>query len=177
MKTWPHAPSKCVTDPGTYIITGSTYRKQRLFDTDDKLELLHDTVLAVAEELGWQLQAWAVFTNHYHVVGFSPNVEKPAEAFSKLLYGRTSFALNQFDEARGRQVWYRAWDTRLTYEKSYLARLAYVHTNPIKHGLVADATRYPWCSANWFATTGHRPFVETVLSFKTDKVVVPDDFD
>ena len=176
MKTWPHAPSKCVTDPGTYIITGSTYRKQRLFDTDGKLELLHDTVLAVAEELGWQLQAWAVFTNHYHVVGFSPNVEKPAEAFSKLLHGRTSFALNQFDEARGRQVWYRAWDTRLTYEKSYLARLHYVHGNPVRHKLVTVASQYPWCSAAWFERTASAAMVKTIYGFKIDKVEVLDDF-
>jgi len=29
------------------------------------------------------------------------------------------------------------WDTRLTFEKSWLARLKYVHHNPLYHGLVA----------------------------------------
>jgi putative transposase len=84
--------------------------------------------------------------------------------------------VNKLDGAAGRAVWYRCWDTRLTYEKSYLARLAYVHTNPVKHGLVADAREYRWCSAAWFAEKSERAFYETVMSFKTDRVNVYDDF-
>ena len=73
-------------------------------------------------------------------------------------------------------VWYRAWDTRLSYERSYLTRLAYVHNNPVRHGLVQDAQEYPWCSARWFADRADRPFYKSVMSFKTDRVNVYDDF-
>ena len=47
-------------------------------------------------------------------------------------------------------MWHNFRDSRLTYEKSYLARLAYTHRNPVKHGLVPVANQYPWCSAAWF---------------------------
>lgn len=80
------------------------------------------------------------------------------------------------DNLPGRNVWYRAWDTRLSFEKSYLARLAYVHKNPVKHGLVDNAEDYPYCGAKWFAENANRPFYETVMSFKTDRVNVYDDF-
>ena len=30
------------------------------------------SLAAVAEEFGWHVEAWAVFSNHYHFVGYSP---------------------------------------------------------------------------------------------------------
>lgn len=68
-------------------------------------------------------------------------------------------------------------DTRLTHQASYLARLRYVHQNPVHHRLVAVATQYRWCSAAWFESNAPRSFVESVARFKTDKVKVWDDFD
>ena len=64
-----------------------------------------------------------------------------------------------------------------TYEKSYLARLNYVHQNPVKHGLVGVANQYPWCSAAWFERTASAAQVRTIYSFKTDQVSVTDDYD
>jgi putative transposase len=71
---------------------------------------------------------------------------------------------------------YEFWDTHLTFEKSWLARLNYVHQNAVKHGLVALANRYPWCSAPWFESNARSGFVKSVYSFKTDQIKVPDDF-
>jgi len=80
------------------------------------------------------------------------------------------------DGARGRKVWYNFWETKLTYEKSLLARLNYVHQNAVKHGLVPEANQYPWCSAAWFERTATPAQVKTVYSFKTDRIRVIDDF-
>jgi len=166
-----------VNHPGAYILTGSTYHKQKLFDTPEKLTLLENVLLETLLEMDWQIQAWAVFPNHYHFVGLSPETGLGLEELTGKIHGNSARELNVLDGTVGRQVWYRSWDTRLSYEKSYLARLAYVHNNPVKHGLVAEARMYEWCSADWFHVHGHMPFVNTVMSFKTDKVNVYDDFD
>ncbi|MFN2507442.1 MAG: hypothetical protein ABR589_01565 [Chthoniobacterales bacterium] len=84
--------------------------------------------------------------------------------------------LNELDSTPGRKVIYQFWDSELTFEKSYLARLHYVHHNPVHHGIVAVASDYPWCSARWFETNARPAFVRTVYSFKTDKLNVPDEF-
>ena len=55
-------------------------------------------------------------------------------------------------------------------------RLHYVHSNPVRHKLVEDATEYPWCSAAWFELNAESSFRRTVFSFNTDKVKVVDDF-
>jgi putative transposase len=69
---------------------------------------------------------------------------------------------------------YEFWDTRLTFEKSWFARLNYVHQNPVKHGLVPVANQYPWCSASWFETNARSGFVKSVYPFKIDRINVPD---
>ncbi|MFU8781252.1 MAG: hypothetical protein ACNA71_09555, partial [Kiritimatiellia bacterium] len=68
-------------------------------------------------------------------------------------------------------------ETRLTYEKSYLARLNYCHQNAVKHGVVRVANQYPWCSAAWFERTAQPAQVKTIYAFPTDGVNAADDYD
>ena len=73
-------------------------------------------------------------------------------------------------------MWHNFWETRLTHEASYLARLNYVHQNAVKHGLVAVANQYPWCSASWFERTASPAQVRTIYGFKIVRIKVLDDF-
>lgn len=176
MSTWPHAPSKRVTDPGTIIITASTYRKQHFFHDAVRLKILHDALLELADEEGWDLLAWAVLTNHYHIVGVSPNKENPVRTLTSKIHTRAGSELNRVDDRVGRRnIWYRSWDRNITFERSIMARIAYVTNNPVKHGLVKNAEEYPWCSAAWLRQAGE-PFFRSVMSFRTDQLDVPDDF-
>ena len=137
-------------------------------------------LLKVAAKFDWRLEAWAVFSNHYHFVGHSPAEEDTAENLSRmlgLLHEKTAKWLNKLDAAPARKVWHNFRETRLTYEKSYLARLNYTHQNPVKHGLVPVANQYPWCSARWFERSATPAQFKTIYRFKTDQLNVPDDFE
>ncbi|HJZ83453.1 MAG TPA: hypothetical protein VKD91_23995 [Pyrinomonadaceae bacterium] len=123
-------------------------------------------------------RTWAVFSNHYHFVGRSP--DEGAENLGQmlgLLHEKTAKWLNKVDNEGGREVWHNFWETRLTHQRSYLARLNYVHQNPVKHGLVRVANQYPWCSAGWFERTARPAQVKTIYGFKTDKVSILDDYE
>ena len=176
VKDWPHAPLHRLEADGVFMITGATIYKLHLFKEPEALDLLESTLLTLAKEKGWQLEAWAVFSNHYHFVARS---EADAQNLKKLvghLHSETARALNRMSNKPGRVVWYNYWDTKLTYQKSYLARLNYVHQNPVKHGLVPVANQYRWCSAAWLERTATLATVRTIYSFKTDNVKVIDDF-
>jgi putative transposase len=178
--SWPHAPELRLSVQGTYFVTASTYLRRHHFAGKVRLAVLHRGLLKVASALGWQLEAWAVFSNHYHFVGHSPPNEETAESLSRLtglLHEKTAKWINRLDQTPGRQVWRNYRDTRLTFEKSYLVRLNYVHQNLVKHGLVPVASLYPWCSARWFERTATPAQVRTIYRFKTDKLTVPDDFE
>jgi len=94
-----------------------------------------------------------------------------------LFHSRSARWVNREDELEGRQVWHSYRETHLSFEKSYFARLNYVHQNAVKHGLVSDPKKYPWCSAGWFEKNVPKSFRKTVESFKIDRVKVEDDFD
>jgi putative transposase len=159
-----------------YFITAGTYRKNRLLNTPERLSLVMSALFDQAEAFGWELQAWAVMSNHYHLVAHAPEDAASLKPMIQAVHSITARALNAQDNAAGRQVWFQYRDTCLTYQKSYLARLNYVHNNPVKHGVVSNAELYPWCSMGWFLREAQAAFRETVLYFKWDKVSVPDDY-
>ena len=175
-KDWPHAPVHRLSSNGTYMVTGATLHKEHLFCNGEKLSLLENHLLTLAKRYHWQLEAWAVFVNHYHFVACGQPDASPLDKFLKHLHSDTARNLNLKDQTTGREVWFNFWDTKLTYRNSYLARLNYVHQNAVKHGLVKLASQYPWCSAAWFERTASLSQVKTVYSFKTDKLKIADDY-
>lgn len=177
---WPHAPVHQLSQRGTYFVTGSTYRKDHHFSGSKRLTVLQRGLLTLASEFGWQLEAWAVFSNHYHFVGHSPNTASDAGSLTvmlRILHTRIAGWVNGLDRTSERQVWYNYWDTRLPYQRSYLARLNYVHQNAVKHGLVTVANQYPWCSAAGFEREASPAMVRAIYQFKVDQVKVYDDFE
>jgi putative transposase len=148
---WPHAPEHRLSEAGTYIVTAATYEKQNLFRDQTTLKALHGGLLKYAAKYHWRLEAWAVFSNHYHFVAHSPaNSDDGATSLTKFLahfHSRSAAWLNSREEKPGRKIWHNFWETKLTKPNSYFARLNYVHQNAIKHGLVPVADQYPWCSA------------------------------
>ncbi|QQL44446.1 REP-associated tyrosine transposase [Sulfuriroseicoccus oceanibius] len=174
---WPHHPPHYLNSPGVFMVTAGTYRKEHVFRSREQLRMLSNLLLDRANEAGWRIQAWAVFSNHYHFVGASP--DGSAASLSRLIgdvHRQSAVMINRWDGAEGRKVWYNYWEKRLTYERSYLARLAYVQRNPVKHGLVKVATEYPWCSASWFAKEAPPALQRVVDTFKTDRIADYDDF-
>jgi len=175
-KDWPHAPVHRLNNDGIYMVTAGTMYKEHLFKTPEKLTFLEDQLLSLAKKYHWQLEAWAVFSNHYHFVARSQENSANLKKLLTHLHADTARELNRMDGVARRRVWYNFWDTRLTYERSYLARLNYVHQNAVKHGLVTVANQYRWCSAAWFERVAAPATVKTIYSFKIDKIEVVDDF-
>ena len=177
---WPHAPTHQLSERATYFLTASTYLKQHHFRGRERLAVLHRGLLTVAHDFDWQLEGWAVFSNHYHFVAKSPRTGPDAASLSQMLgvlHTRTSGWVNRLDQTPGRKVWHNFRETKLTYQKSYLARLNYTHQNAVKHGLVPVANQYPWCSAAWIERTASAAMVKSIYRFKTERLDLGDDFE
>ena len=175
---WPHAPPHWIQQEGTYFVTASTYHRQYLFDSPAKLEAVTHLLIDTAKQFAWQLRAWAVLSNHYHMLADSP--EGSGESLRTWLaefHRRAAIEVNRLSETCGRRVWMNFRETRITHTTSYLARLRYVNENPARHGMVALAKDYPWCSAAWFESHAPASFVKSVQRFRIDRLNVWDDFD
>ena len=176
-KPWAHAPPHWTHEPGIYFVTASTLEHLPVFKGPEMLDFVETALLDCLTEGGWKLQARAVFPNHYH---FGASHGRDARPLSKILgkvHMLTAKQANLRDATPGRKVWFNFRNTQLTFEKSWLARLAYVMANPVKHGLVIRPEQYRWCSAGWFSKNATRAFAKTVESFKTDEVSVEDPYE
>ena len=176
MTNWPHAPLHKFTEAGVYMVTAGTMYKRHYLKSPDRLTIVHDMLLDLAQEFGWQLEAWSVHSNHYHFVSQSPEDPSNLPTFISKLHTRSSTILNEMDRTPGRRVWFQYWESHITFEPSYLARLQYVHHNAEHHRLVEDARTYRWCSAAWFESIATPSFQKVLASFKIDRLNVLDNF-
>lgn len=158
------------------MVTAGTHAKQAFLNTPARLDFFRDALFSCAREFCWQLRAWAILSNHYHFLAASPPDASNLKKMLGKLHMTTAKQLNLWDRTPGRKVWFQYWDTHITFEPSNLARLNYIHQNPVKHGIVRSAEDYAWCSAAWFAENASPAFVKTVAGFKTDRLGIVDDF-
>src|SRR2546427_11703093 len=99
---WPHAPTHQLATSGTFFVTASTYLKAHHFRGADRLRVLHRGVLTVEHDFGWRFEVWAVFSNHYHFVGHSPETAPDASNLSDMLcvlHVKTAEWVNDLDQA------------------------------------------------------------------------------
>ena len=175
-RDWHHSPSHLFEAGAAYFVTAGTYQKAKFFDSPEKCDFLVSTLFDEAKRFDWKLEAWAVMSNHYHFVGTAPDDASTLRKLVTALHSKSAIWLNRVDGASGRKVWFQYRDTCLTYQKSYLARLNYVHNNPVKHGLVGNAENYKWCSMSWFMNESEPGFRKTVMAIKSDRVNIDDDY-
>ena len=142
---WHHAPVHHLQEAGAYCVTAGTYLKEKLFHRRTQLDMLQEMFFSFAERFHWSLQAWAFFPNHYPFVAFSE--EQSLQRMLNEFHSASARELNKSYGVAGRRVWFQYWDTHLTIQGSYLARLRYVHENAVHHGVVTRASNYRWCSA------------------------------
>ena len=163
-----HAPGHLFIPRASYMITASTYRNEHYFDTGARLRNLTDNLLKIAARWGWKLDAWSVFPNHYHFVATAPEDPLTLTRLIRTLHSITAKFVNKLDRMRARRVWHNYWDTCITREQAYLARLKYVHLNSVRHGLVENPEDYPYCSYSWFIETQPSWLCKKVLGTAID---------
>ena len=158
------------------MVTAGIYQKLPILDTPEKLDFVRDMLFEEVERHGFDLQAWAILNNHYHVIVSASDQPEALKNMIVSLHKWSAVKLNRLDEQPGRKVWHNFWDSHITHQTSWLARLRYVHQNPVHHGVVDNASNYPWCSQAWLERTAGTAFVKTLERFNTDTLNVADDF-
>lgn len=150
-----------------YFITGSTYQKVPYLRSERAKERILKLIFKGFTDYEWKIENWVILNHHYHLM-----VEAPlkADTLSDIIRDVHSFTalwikkninlkskeymecINRVDASTDplgtlhnssqTKLFHNYWDTGVTYENSYYARLNYIWHNPVKHGYVED-------SANW----------------------------
>lgn len=172
-RDWPHAPPHRLAEGGVYFVTARCLHQAHHFATEERRDFLLERLRTLAAHYGWQIEAWAVLANHYHLIAHGGEGATLSQ-WLRHLHGDTARHVNRLDAAGGRHVWHNFRETRLTHRHSYLARLNYVHQNPVHHRLVPVATQWRWCSAAAFEAEVSPAWAATIASFRYDQIAATD---
>jgi putative transposase len=174
---WHHGPEHRFERGRVYMITGATLYKQHFFYNSLRLRSLQQIAFDFAHKGRWCLRSWSFFSNHYHLIAKPLSGSLTLSRFVQGIHSKSARELNNIDEKAGRRIWFQYWDRCLTIESSYYARLNYVNSNPVHHGLVPVASHYPFSSA-WLYEASLSPARHRKLrSYKYEAVKESDDFE
>lgn len=108
-REWPHAPPHRLESAGVYFVTARTAERRHLLAADDMKDWFQDKLLNLTSEFGWRLEAWAIFSNHYHFIGHSPSKVDDAVSLREMvrkLHSLTTKELNHHENQSGRtRLW------------------------------------------------------------------------
>ena len=175
-KNYTHNPPHLFIPRTIYMITGSTLYKQKFFNTETKRSFLYKVLHEKASELEWNLEAWAIHYNHYHFIARAPEDANTLTSLIRSVHSITARYVNEIDGKPSRRIWHNYWDKCISCDKDYLARLHYVHINPVKHGLVEKPEDYNFSSYEWFTDGADIEFQREVFSESIARLEVEDDF-
>ena len=161
-KTYKHNPPHLFVKGAKYFITTATYKKKRFLKKSGVKERL---LLSLQKEFykhNWKIEDWVILDNHYHLMANAPQEAETLPSIIKkvhrfaALWIKKNFDLESINNVNGAPTWsvkpksekifYNYWDTCITFEKSYFARLNYIWYNPVKHGYVKSPDQWEFGS-------------------------------
>jgi len=148
--------------PGAmYHVMSRGNRRQDIFlDDVDRQDFLK-TLAEACQKTGWQVHAYCLMSNHYHLVVETPNANLVAGM--AWLQGAYTIRLNHRHKLIGHVLSGRYKAQLVEGSGNGYLRTAcdYVHLNPVRAGLLKADERllaYPWSSFGYYlAAPAHRP--------------------
>ena len=148
-----HSPPHPYRGSGCFCITAANYEHESVMSPPARLTSFEDRLLSELTDVGVEVSAWVILTNHYHFLVLVHSLDQ-ISATLQHLHGSTSREWNLEDGLTNqRKVWYRFRDRCIRSEAQYYHALNYIHYNPVKHGYVDSPYDWPWSSVHRYADT------------------------
>jgi len=135
------------TGPGrTYFVSSATWERRELFRVPQTAELLVQRVLGCRERGAYLLHEFVVMPNHFHLL-ITPREDTSLEKAVQLIKGGFSYEFQKQHENRMEiwQVGFHDWTIR--DGEDYLAKVRYIHLNPVEARLVERPEEWKFGSA------------------------------
>ena len=146
-KIYHHNPPHLFIPNAKYFVTASTLGKYPYLKSDEAKEAAEKYLVKSLDSFNWILEDWVILDNHIHIM---INAPKDSKTLSTVMNNFHRFTANWLSTHNIKKVkdkyFHNYWDTCITYEKSYFARLNYIWFNPVKHGYVENPEEWKYGS-------------------------------
>lgn len=125
-----------------YMITANTSDSRTYFVDPNLTSACVDDLLKSAEAESFEVLAYCFMPYHVHLL---IQGERESSDLGRLMKRFKQSTGYRFKQATGNQLWHRSYHDRvLRREESILEIANYIWYNPVRAGLVADLTSYPY---------------------------------
>ena len=132
-----------------HFITFSCYRRQPLLDNSAAYRVFERELEAVRLSYGFVVAGYVLMPEHVHLLVGEPPVSSLSIAL-QVLKQNISRQLKRQGDVR---FWQRRYyDFNVHSEFKRLEKLHYMHSNPVRRGLVTKPDDWPWSSYVHYAT-------------------------
>ena len=137
-----------------HFITFSCYRRLPFLGTVRARNSLVQAIDDVRKREGFKLVGYVIMPEHVHLLISEPPFGTPSSML-RTLKQQTSQKVRRSSAARLPQFWQRRfYDFNVWSQKKKVEKLAYMHQNPVKRGLVENLKDWPWSSYAFYQGKG-----------------------
>jgi putative transposase len=126
-------------------ITQRGNNRQDVFFVDDDRRVYLELLAAQSGRFGLDIHAYALMTNHIHLIATPRREDSLARALGRAHYLYTNY-VNRL-HGRAGHLWQNRFFSAALDDGHLWTALAYVERNPVRAGLVRKAWEYEWSSA------------------------------
>ena len=138
------SPASVLSPTRTFFCTTKTSMSKQLLQSERNALLLVDVLRSFATVPGVELHDFVIMPDHLHIL-FTLHEGTTVEKAMQLVKGRFSYRLKKEFGFIG-EVWQRGFsDVKIKDRTSFEAHVEYIANNPVKAGLVALPSDYPFC--------------------------------
>ncbi len=155
-----------------HFITCSCYQRKPWLDSDDRRDLFLNTLEEVRKGHRFVVLGYVVMPEHFHLLMSEPQVGTPSTAMQSVKQRFAQRVVPRHRQRRrpgcpapcafckGREtsipkpmpIWQpRFYDFNLWTEGKRIEKLLYMHSNPVKRGLVLEPEQWRWSSSRSYA--------------------------
>lgn len=141
---------------GIFFFTVVTHDRNPLFYCGERIEVLRAAFRKVKAVRPFHIDAIVVLPDHLHCIWHLPEGDSD---FSSRWREIKKAASREIDARTGgrreRAVWQRRfWEHAIHDEVDWRKHVDYIHYNPVKHGLAARPSEWPWSSFGRAVSSG-----------------------
>jgi len=146
--------------------TQVTYRRRRFLTDEEPRRWLRSAIEATRADHPFKIDAWVLLPDHLHCIWTLPQGDSGYATRWALIKGRftkkTKALLKREDwmtaskrKHREGAIWQRRyWEHVIRDELDFDNHMNYIHYNPVKHGLVARVSDWPFSSFHRYVDAG-----------------------
>jgi putative transposase len=130
----------------TYFVTTKGWENRAVFQVSQNAEILIECLLGYRDRGAYLLHEFVVMPDHLHLL-LTPSGDTSLEKAMQFIKGGSSREIHR-QRDRKMQIWHSGFhEESVRNELDYLAKIEYIHMNPVRAGLAEKPGDWPYSSA------------------------------